>query len=229
MLLEMAKKDDVKSLKKDISSLKEKHKSSKDPESQMEEYIKTVNKRIDEFEAHVNKSISSFSPSDDLPALKMLLETTAANLRQENNQTVKKLREKVNLNQQELTAKIYKASEDLRAELKSMTKKDKNSAVIQTIDELRNFTGVLAGRIDELEDALEESQTVEDELPGIERQSSRMSRTSEYKEGVLIVLYLIKKAMIISKPRKVCTAGYDAVFERCRKATRRYKRLECQN
>ena len=184
MLLEMAKKDDVKSLKKDLSSLKEKHKSAKDPESQMEEYIKTVNKRIDEFESHVNKSISSFSATDDLPALKMLLETTAANLRQENNQTLKKLREKVNLNQQELTAKIYKASEDLRGELKSMTKKDKNSAVIQTIEELRNFTGALAGRIDELEEALEESQTVEDELPSIERQSSKISRTSEYKERV---------------------------------------------
>lgn len=102
-------------------------------------------------------------------------------MRQESNQTLKKLREKVNLNQQELTSKIYKASEELRAELKTATKKDKNSAVIQTLDELRNFTGALASRIDELEEALEESQALDDELPGIERQSSKISRTSEYK------------------------------------------------
>ena len=110
-----------------------------------------------------------------------MIEQTAANMRQESNQTLKKLREKVNLNQQELTSKIYKASEELRAELKNATKKDKNSAVIQTLDELRNFTGALACRIDELEEALEESQALDDELPGIERQSSKISRTSEYK------------------------------------------------
>ena len=59
MLLEMAKKEDLKSLKKEVSSLKDKSKH-KDPESQIEDYMRGMDKRIDDFESRVNKSINSF-------------------------------------------------------------------------------------------------------------------------------------------------------------------------
>ena len=59
MLLEMAKKEDLKSLKKEVSSLKDKSKH-KDPESQIEDYMRGMDKRIDDFESRVNKQISSF-------------------------------------------------------------------------------------------------------------------------------------------------------------------------
>ena len=61
----------------------------------------------------------------------------------------------------------------------------------QVGERLRAYrAAVYAQRQDEavlLTRRIEESQTVEDELPSIERQSSKISRTSEYKERVCVL------------------------------------------
>ena len=114
LLLEMAKKEDLKSLKKELGILKEKTKEIQKEASgaslppliekldKMEIFQENLENKIKDFEAKILTKLKHMGETEtDLGAVRSLIEQTSMNLRQETGQTVKKLREKVNQNYQD--------------------------------------------------------------------------------------------------------------------------------
>ena len=68
-------------------------------------------------------------------------------------------------------------SDELKTEMrKKSSRTEKNSSMIQTIEELQKYISSVSDRVGEIEEALEEAESAE--LPSISRQNSRLSVTS---------------------------------------------------
>ena len=73
-------------------------------------------------------------------------------------------------------SKLFKMSDELKTEMrKKSNRPEKNSSMIQTIEELQKYITSVSERVGEIEEALEEAES---ELPSISRQNSRLSVTS---------------------------------------------------
>jgi len=102
----MAKKEDLKSLKKEVNSLKEKRKKN-EPEmnlnlnlveklEKMELFQEKLENQMSDFEAKILSKIKNMGENEsDLDAVRSLIDQMTLNIKQESGQTIKKLREKV--------------------------------------------------------------------------------------------------------------------------------------
>ncbi|CBY09707.1 unnamed protein product [Oikopleura dioica] len=171
MLVEMARKEDMKSIKNQMRSLTEQFEKISDVDAV------NIESQLAKVDSSLRKELAKCLTQSDLEEVVDIATSarkSSANVRTELNNFTKRTKSRF----EDFSQKVDEIQVKTNEELGNFFKKNTNLGIIKSIDEVRQYSSDLAEKIEIIEEALDEISSKNEELPSISRTSSKLSRLS---------------------------------------------------